>query len=53
MTHHTESLEAKHAALELQIEKEIARPHPNDLAIADLKRQKLKIKEDLELLETT
>lgn len=49
MTNHTESLMAKHAALEEKIDKENARPHPDDLTIAELKKQKLKVKEEIAL----
>jgi hypothetical protein len=43
-----ESLKAKHAALEAAIEEETRRPLPDTHAIADLKRKKLKIKDELE-----
>lgn len=42
-----ESLKARHAALESAIEMETRRPQPDDSQIADLKRQKLRIKDEL------
>ncbi len=45
---HVESLKAKHAALEAAIAEENNRPQPNSVAIAELKRKKLKIKDELE-----
>ena len=44
---HIKELEAKHHALEAKIEQELAHPAPDDLAIAELKRQKLRIKDEL------
>ncbi len=45
-----ESLKAKHAALEAALEDETRRPLPNAVAIAELKRKKLRIKDELERL---
>ncbi len=42
-----EDLKHQHATLERAIENEHARPMPNHDAIADLKRQKLRIKDEL------
>jgi hypothetical protein len=42
-----ESLKAKHAALEIEIESETRRPNPDETSIADLKRKKLRIKDEL------
>ncbi len=42
-----ESLKNKHAALDTAIEQEESRPHPDDNHIGDLKRQKLRIKDEL------
>jgi hypothetical protein len=42
-----ESLKAKHAALENAIEVESRRPDPNTAEIGSLKRQKLRIKDEL------
>ncbi|MBL8631572.1 MAG: YdcH family protein [Rhodospirillaceae bacterium] len=43
-----ESLKAKHAALDTQISLEERRPLPDTSLIHDLKRQKLKIKDELQ-----
>lgn len=43
-----EALKSKHQALETEIDKENNRPHPDDVAIATLKKQKLRIKDELE-----
>lgn len=42
------SLKAKHAALEMQIDQEEKRPLPDVALVHDLKRQKLKIKDELQ-----
>jgi hypothetical protein len=44
------SLEDKHATLERQIASEDARPRPNDDALGKLKREKLRLKEEIERL---
>lgn len=44
-------LKDRHAALERAINEENARPLPNDDAISDLKRQKLRIKDEIFQLE--
>jgi len=46
-----ESLREKHAALERAIDEENSRPLPNDDMISDLKRQKLRIKDEIYQLE--
>jgi hypothetical protein len=48
---HVESLRAKHASLESQIQQEEARPRPDDTLINELKRQKLRIKDEIAALE--
>ncbi|MBO7332971.1 MAG: YdcH family protein [Alphaproteobacteria bacterium] len=48
---HLAALKEKHHALDLQIEEEMSHPAPNELLIQDLKRQKLKIKEEILSLE--
>ncbi len=45
-----EKLKSDHAGLEQAIEEERSRPHPNDQTISDLKRQKLRIKDELQRL---
>jgi hypothetical protein len=46
-----EALKEKHAALERAIDEENKRPLPNQDAIYDLKRQKLRIKDEIYQLE--
>lgn len=41
------TLKAKHAALEDAIRTEIHRPNPDSGTVHDLKRQKLKLKEEI------
>lgn len=42
---HMSALENKHAALDARICEETQRPHPDETVLAQLKKQKLKIKE--------
>ncbi len=44
---HLTELSEKHRALERKIEEEQARPSADDLKIAELKRQKLRIKDEM------
>ncbi|MDN3566269.1 YdcH family protein [Paeniroseomonas aquatica] len=44
------SLEDKHAVLERQIGAQDARPKPDDLELARLKREKLRLREEIEKL---
>ena len=44
---HVESLKTKHADLDAKIAAEECRPHPDDDFIHDLKKQKLRIKDEL------
>ncbi len=46
-TSHQTALEAKHATLDRRIAEEAGRPHPDSVAIAGLKKQKLRLKEEL------
>ena len=46
-TAHFSALEAKHAVLERQISAETQRPMPDAAAVAALKKQKLRIKQEL------
>ena len=41
------SLLSKHAAIDHAIEEENQRPHPDDLRILELKREKLRIKDEI------
>jgi len=49
---HLEALKEKHHALDLMIEEEMARPAPNDVAIQEWKKQKLKLKEEITAIES-
>ncbi len=49
---HVEALRAKHTSLKQAIEEEIGRPHPDDLRLSELKREKLKIKDEIFALES-
>ncbi len=46
-----EALKEKHASLERAIDEETHRPSPNQDTITDLKRQKLRIKDEIFQLE--
>jgi len=46
------ALTAKHAELEHEIEEEVHRPMPNTLHLTELKRQKLRVKEEISQLST-
>ena len=46
-TSHSNSLQLKHAGLERRIEQEMSRPVPDNTMIQALKKQKLRIKEQL------
>ncbi|QNT69323.1 YdcH family protein [Defluviicoccus vanus] len=45
-----DALKAKHHALERAIEEENNRPHPDDIEIVRLKKQKLQIKDEIAVL---
>ena len=49
---HIEALRFKHLDLKHEIDEENQRPHLDDYRIAELKRQKLRIKDEIALLET-
>ncbi len=44
---HVVALNEKHAALEKVIHEEVQRPHPDSLKLTELKREKLKVKEEI------
>jgi hypothetical protein len=46
-----ETLRSRHASLDEALEKETSRPMPDTCAIADLKRQKLRIKDEIFALQ--
>lgn len=47
---HQQALETKHAALDRRIADEVHRPMPDPAILTDLKRQKLRVKEELSRL---
>jgi len=47
---HIETLRDKHARLEQVIDEENARPHPDEVKLHELKREKLKIKDTITTL---
>jgi hypothetical protein len=47
-TSHISSLQLKHAGLERRIEEEMSRPMPDAAMLQELKKQKLRIKEQLQ-----
>ncbi len=44
---HVSALEAKHASLEAQIDEESHRPMPDAARLARLKKEKLRVKEEI------
>jgi hypothetical protein len=48
---HIEALRTKHLDLKHEIDEENQRPHPDDLRVVELKRQKLRIKDEIAQLE--
>ena len=46
-----EALKNKHHTLEAAIDEENSRPHPDEYQIASLKKQKLRIKDEIATLE--
>lgn len=46
-TAHLSALEAKHAVLDQRINEEEHRPMPDTITLADLKKQKLRLKEEI------
>ena len=52
MTAHIETLEKKHAELEEAINQESHRPAPDFTRVTQWKRQKLRLKEELERLKS-
>ena len=43
-----DSLRSKHEELEAAIDNENHRPHPDEIRLVELKREKLRIKEEME-----
>ena len=48
---HLAELSEKHRLLEMKIQEELARPGSDDLQISKLKREKLKIRDEMSKLE--
>ncbi|MBV7256220.1 DUF465 domain-containing protein [Pacificimonas sp. WHA3] len=44
---HIAALSKRHEALEMKIEAETHRPHPDDVRLHELKKQKLKLKDTI------
>lgn len=44
---HVETLEARHTEIEGKIAREELRPHPDSMRLKDLKKRKLRLKEEL------
>ena len=51
MTERLDSLKARHAGLDAEISEETKKPHPDDAAIHALKKEKLRIKDEIARLE--
>jgi hypothetical protein len=51
--HEIETLKEKHASLKQAIDRESARPLPDDTTIHSLKKKKLQIKDQLQQLSTS
>lgn len=47
---HILELADKHHKLDEQIHEELLRPHPDDMMISELKKKKLRLKEEIERL---
>lgn len=48
---HLAALRQRHAALETAVEEETARPHPNELSVARMKKEKLVLKDRIAEME--
>ncbi len=48
MQEHVESLRVKHSRIEQQIDEELHRPLPDQTLVSRLKKEKLRIKEEIE-----
>lgn len=51
LNEHVEALKSKHANLEHEIDEENLRPHPDENRLAILKREKLRIKDEIANIE--
>ena len=48
---HLDELHEKHRNLELAIDAEMSRPHGDDLKVQELKREKLKLKDEIKRMQ--
>ncbi len=46
-TSHVDALQTKHAGLDARLQQEMARPAPDAAMVRDIKKQKLRIKEEI------
>jgi hypothetical protein len=46
-TSHVDALQSKHAGLDARLRAELARPAPDAAMVRDIKKQKLRIKEEI------
>lgn len=44
---HVNALQTKHAGLDSRLKQELSRPAPDDVTIKELKRRKLRLKEEI------
>jgi hypothetical protein len=49
-TSHIDALQTKHAGLDARLRQEMARPAPDAAMVQDIKKQKLRIKEEISRL---
>jgi hypothetical protein len=52
LSSHLQELKKKHAALSIEVEEAQRAPGTDDLHIADMKKQKLRLKEEIERLSS-
>jgi hypothetical protein len=50
LTSHVDALQTKHAGLDARLRQEMARPAPDTAMVADIKKQKLRLKEEISRL---
>lgn len=50
LTSHVDALQTKHAGLDARLRDELARPVPDAAMVQDIKKQKLRIKEEISQL---
>lgn len=47
LSSHVDALQSKHAGLDARLQREMARPAPDDSMIREIKKQKLRLKEEI------